>query len=79
MSTDDVISVVCFVFLRTWGFLGRGEDGRESIAQTPAHLMVVDTFTPYEIATTSAGYAYGIVETAMLWICEYAESHRFVG
>ena len=77
MSTDDVISVVCFVFLQTFGFLRRFAC-RENIGQIPAHLLVVDTFTPYDISTTSAGYAYGIVETAMMWICEYAESHQLV-
>lgn len=58
--------------------IGGEIDRRENSAQIPAHLIVVDTFTPYDISTTSAGYAYGVVETAVMWICEYAESHQLI-
>ena len=67
---------VFFVPPDVW--IGREFDRRENIAQIPAHLIVVDTFMPYDISTTSAGYAYGVVETAVMWICEYAESHRLI-
>ena len=65
MSTNDMISIVCFLFLQ----LEYGE-------QIPAQLIIVDAFAPFDISTTAAGYAYGIVETAVMWICEYADSHK---
>ena len=58
--------------------IGEGIDRRENIAQLPAHLIVVDTFMPYDISTTSAGYTYGVVETAGVWLCEDAESHHLI-
>ena len=49
---------------------------REYGEQIPAQLIIVDAFAPFDISTTAAGYAFGIVETAVMWICEYADSHK---
>lgn len=68
----------CVFFVPADVRIGGGIDRRENIAQIPAHLIVVDTFMPYDISTTSAGYTYGVVETAVMWICEYAESHHLI-
>ena len=40
----------------------------------PAHLVIVDALTPFDLSTTVSGYSFGVIDTAVMWINEYAES-----
>lgn len=40
----------------------------------PAHLVIVDALTPFDLSTTASGYSFGVIDTAVMWINEYAES-----
>ena len=46
--------------------------GREYAFTIPAHLVVVDALTPFDLSVTASGYSFGVIDTAVMWINEYA-------
>lgn len=48
--------------------------GREYAFTIPAHLVVVDALIPFDLSVTASGYSFGVIDTAVMWINEYANS-----
>lgn len=74
VSTDDLIGIVIHIFLHTFGF-AKGVMNRDLALVIPAHLILVDAFCPFDLSITASGYSYSVIETAVLWINEYAKVH----
>lgn len=47
---------------------------RDLIHVIPAHLILVDAFCPFDISVTAPGYSYSVIETAVMWINDYAKT-----
>ena len=72
LSTDDLIGIVSYILLHTFVFFFT-IIFRDLVLTIPAHLVLVDAFCPFDLSITSLGYSFGIIETATLWICNYAK------
>ena len=41
----------------------------------PVHLVLLDAFSPCDLSTSSLGYVYGVIDTAVMWILDYGSRH----
>ena len=41
----------------------------------PVHLLLVDSFPPCDLSTSSLGYVFGVVDTSVMWILDYGSRH----
>lgn len=67
LSTDDMISLVIYILIKSWGFV-RCIACSNLSSSLPVHLVLVDAFTPCELSCSVLGYAFGVMETAVNWI-----------
>lgn len=74
VSTDDLIGIVSFIFLHTYIF-DLSLLFSDLCLSVPAHLILVDAFCPFDLSISSSGYSYSVIETAVMWINDYAKSH----
>lgn len=67
LTTDDLISIVIFLLVKSLdSFVGIRI--RNLASSLPAHFIIIDAFSPCELACSVLGYTYGIMETAVTWI-----------
>lgn len=71
LSTDDLISIVIFILVKS--YTCRSLIRHRSLSSSlPAHFVIIDAFSPCELSCSVLGFAYGIMETAMMWILKAA-------
>lgn len=74
LSTDDTIAIVTYVIIKAYSckdcFISR-----EHVMSLPVHLVLVDAFSPCDLSTSSLGYVYGVIDTAVMWILDYGSRH----